>query len=533
MASCITPEWKNTAPQARLDVTLNTSASDGDTAVLNWELYYVTHGYAANTNGNARNYTVTIGGTTITGSYNIDGVKSTTKIKQGTVNVAKATSAQNIAFSVSFAFNITWSGTYGGTKSASGSISVPARTTYTVSYNANGGTGAPASQKKTHGVNLTLSTVKPTRTGYSFIGWALSKAEADDGDNYYSAGDSCGKNENLTLYAVWQVNAYLVQYNANGGTGAPVKQTKTYGQTLTLSSVVPTRENYTFKGWATSASATTATYAKGSAYTENAAVTLYAVWELSYVKPRISTFTVGRCLQDGTASDDGTYARVRFDWACDRTISNIVIQWVDSDGASSSTTVGASGTSGSVNVIIGGSLDVEKAYAIEITVQDTVNYSYTRATLTSRKFTIDCLAGGNGVAFGKAAERSGFAEFGFNAVFNGSVEGNAFGLGVLPQIGENEDFNTYLTPGVYGIGAHATAGTVKNNPAGAQAGRLIVCAATGGNVGIQYWSYIQQWYIPMSFEASGQHAIYVRTITRSPNSAPNYYAWLKFTAVSA
>ena len=46
--------------------------------------------------------------------------------------------------------------------------------TYTITYNANGGIGAPTAQVKTEGVNLTLSTVQPTRTGYTFQGWSSS-----------------------------------------------------------------------------------------------------------------------------------------------------------------------------------------------------------------------------------------------------------------------------------------------------------------------------------------------------------------------
>lgn len=42
---------------------------------------------------------------------------------------------------------------------------------YTISYNANGGSGAPGSQTKTHGTDLTLSSTKPTRNGYNFSKW--------------------------------------------------------------------------------------------------------------------------------------------------------------------------------------------------------------------------------------------------------------------------------------------------------------------------------------------------------------------------
>ena len=56
-------------------------------------------------------------------------------------------------------------------------------------------------------------------------------------------------------------------------------KTKLYNVPLTLSSNVPVRTGYTFKGWSTSSTATTAEYAAGGSYTANAAATLYAVWD--------------------------------------------------------------------------------------------------------------------------------------------------------------------------------------------------------------------------------------------------------------
>ncbi len=90
--------------------------------------------------------------------------------------------------------------------------------TYTIKYNANGGSGAPSSQTKTYGTNLTLSSTKPTRTGYTFKGWALSQADANNGTWYYQAGGTCGKNENLTLYAVWDEHVLTVNYYSNYAT---------------------------------------------------------------------------------------------------------------------------------------------------------------------------------------------------------------------------------------------------------------------------------------------------------------------------
>lgn len=92
--------------------------------------------------------------------------------------------------------------------------------TYTITYNANGGNGAPSAQTKTHGTSLTLSSTKPTRAGYTFKGWALSRTEANNGTWYYQAGGTCGKNENLTLYATWEEHKLTINYYSNYATNA-------------------------------------------------------------------------------------------------------------------------------------------------------------------------------------------------------------------------------------------------------------------------------------------------------------------------
>lgn len=148
--------------------------------------------------------------------------------------------------------------------------------TYDVIYNANGGTGAPANQKKRHPEPLILSSTKPTRTGYDFLGWGVSE---DDTTVDYAPGASYTANKPITLYAIWQIHTYTVRYDANGGTGAPANQTKQYNVDLALSSAKPTREGYAFKGWATSTTGAVE-YQPVATYSKNEAVTLYAVWEI-------------------------------------------------------------------------------------------------------------------------------------------------------------------------------------------------------------------------------------------------------------
>ena len=77
--------------------------------------------------------------------------------------------------------------------------------TYTITYNANGGSGAPASQSYTYDANgtINLSSTKPTRTGYTFLGWSLSPTATSPS---YTAGQAWKRSNasNYTLYAVWK-----------------------------------------------------------------------------------------------------------------------------------------------------------------------------------------------------------------------------------------------------------------------------------------------------------------------------------------
>lgn len=195
----------------------------------------------------------------------------------GTTTVSKSTSSFTVPVECNaWGETVSGYGSAGGSTSVSVSVTVPALTSYTVSYNANGGSGAPSSQTKYYGKTLTLSTTIPTRTGYKFSGWATSSTATSA---TYSAGGSYTANAAATLYAVWIAEKpFVITYNANGGSGAPSSQNKNIGVDITLSATVPTRTNYRFAGWSTNSAATFAPYKAGSTFTIDADVTLYAVW---------------------------------------------------------------------------------------------------------------------------------------------------------------------------------------------------------------------------------------------------------------
>lgn len=290
----------------------------------------------------------------------------------------------------------------------SGTIYVGPKTSYTVSYNANGGSGAPGAQTKWYGETLKLQTGVPTKTGWTFKGWATSSTATSA---TYAAGANYTANAAATLYAVWQRNTYAVTYNANGGSGAPANQTKQYGIDLTLSNNTPTFSGYTFKGWATStanASAGTVNYAKGATYTGNTALTLYAVWELTYRKPTLSNISIERCTQSGTLDDEGDCALVSFDWTVFR--SSLARYYggdtypyasnaIGTDGCS--VTVGSynalrnsADASGHMSVVVGSAFNSDTAYDTTISLTDSqtlveVHTTTATGTLPTQFFPMD------------------------------------------------------------------------------------------------------------------------------------------------
>lgn len=440
MADFYTSKWGNNySPQIRL--TVSVANLNGGTARVTWILDYVTSGYAAYTNGVARKWTIAIDGQVRSGTYNINGVSSTTRISSGTIDVARGTSARNIAVSASFNFDVTWSGSYSGSRTASGSVGVERKVSYTVSFNANGGSGAPGSQTRWYGEVITLSSTRPTRYGYIFQGWAKSSSGAVE----YQPGSRYGLDANTTLYAIWKAETYAVSFNANGGSGAPGNQTKTYGQTLTLSSTKPTRTNYNFLGWATSSGASTAEYQAGGSYTNNAAVTLYAVWQLAYTPPRVTSVKSDRCNSAGTLTEEGTYVKVTFNWATDYNISAIYIRHKASSGSTwTTTTVSATGKVGSVTQVIGSNgISTEYMYNIQIEVRDSVGSSTVNQDVPAMSYIIDFKAGGKGVAIGKPATENGI--FDINLDIKGR-NGMPIGYYAYQYI---NDINQALTAGIY------------------------------------------------------------------------------------
>ena len=158
--------------------------------------------------------------------------------------------------------------------------------TYTVSFDANGGSGAaPSAQAANAGSRITLPNQSGlSKTGYTFGGW---NTKADNTGTQYGIGASYPVSGNSTLYAFWnnRTETCTVTFNANGGTGtAPSGQTVIAGSTITLPGGGSlSRNGYIFGGWNTSAYGTGTNSNPGDSYTparDN--IILYAKWDLTY-----------------------------------------------------------------------------------------------------------------------------------------------------------------------------------------------------------------------------------------------------------
>lgn len=109
-------------------------------------------------------------------------------------------------------------------------------------------------------------------------GWFYTSDRSASADNL----NRCINVADVYLVVETAENAYTVTFDANGGSGAPSSQivTGSGSASVTISSAIPTRSNYLFKGWALTANASTAQYSPGQTITISANTTLYAVWAL-------------------------------------------------------------------------------------------------------------------------------------------------------------------------------------------------------------------------------------------------------------
>ena len=181
---------------------------------------------------------------------------------------------------------------------------------YTVTLDANGGTGGTTSVSATYDSAMP-SAEAPTRAGYTFGGY-YSEASGG-GTQYYDADMSSTHNWDIntnpsTLYAKWTVKQYTVNLDKQGGTGGTSSVTVNYDSAMP-SATASTKTGYTFAGYYTEENGGGTKYYNAdmsSAHNwdiDTNPSTLYAKWEAN--KCTINLDKQGG--SGGTAYVTGTY----------------------------------------------------------------------------------------------------------------------------------------------------------------------------------------------------------------------------------
>ena len=194
--------------------------------------------------------------------------------------------------------------------------------TYTVTFDANGGTVSTASKTVTYDSTYGVLPV-PTYTGFFFVGWFTEQT----GGTEVTSATVVKITEDQTLYAHWIVYYYELDYDVGEGSGAPA--TQTYGPaeessyTFTISSSEPTRADYFFIGWTDVQDGNVATYQPEDTITvtgidgDTATVTLYAVWRTNY-------YYLNYVVNDGEGGPDNDTYGPTTDMSHTFTISNVL-----------------------------------------------------------------------------------------------------------------------------------------------------------------------------------------------------------------
>jgi uncharacterized repeat protein (TIGR02543 family) len=156
--------------------------------------------------------------------------------------------------------------------------------TYTIAFDANGGSGEMSNLEMTYGTAKNLTANAFTYTGHAFTGW---NTQSDgQGTNYADEAEvnnlTTENNAEITLFAKWSTNSYTIIYNNNGGTGSMSNTTCDYGADCTLRKNTFTKTGYKFNGWKSGAQSFTDEQVVNSLI-EQGSITLETQWQaISY-----------------------------------------------------------------------------------------------------------------------------------------------------------------------------------------------------------------------------------------------------------
>lgn len=199
-------------------------------------------------------------------------------------------------------------GVASGSLYANTTFTIPALSSYTLSFNANGGSVSETSRTVFYGYQYG-DLLTPTRTGYTFTGWYTQQS---GGTKVYNT--TTMESSNVTIYAHWRANILTISYHVGGGAISSDRfyssnsivysksDSKVATTIATYNNIVSTaglynastfglyRTGYTFLGWKVGSNGTTIfdeddatikpTDLTSDINTGDCDITMYAVWEM-------------------------------------------------------------------------------------------------------------------------------------------------------------------------------------------------------------------------------------------------------------
>nr|MBQ5605331.1 InlB B-repeat-containing protein [Bacteroidales bacterium] len=154
------------------------------------------------------------------------------------------------------------------------------RKTYTLTFDANGGTGTMPSQIFQHGIPKSLPNNTFTREEYGFVGW---NTKADGSGTDYTDKQSISLTNDITLYAQWiELSPIYISYESNGGSGEmTLQESNSFLPTIIWDCEYSAPRNATFLYWNTKEDGSGTIYRPNQKVVLEDDLTLYAQWKYS------------------------------------------------------------------------------------------------------------------------------------------------------------------------------------------------------------------------------------------------------------
>lgn len=448
---------------------IDSQSIDKNTSTVSWKLELISGSYGAISSTASKNWSVTVNGTTYSGTNTVGIGNSATKtLASGTTTIAhNSDGSKTFSYTFSQNFGITFSGSSIGTKTGSGSgtlTTIPRKSTMTVANGTLGTAQTLTVSRKSTAFTHTIKYVsgsysgtiveKSTATSVSWTPPLTLASGAPNGSSVYvsftietfNGSTSLGSN----TYSIWCAIPNSVSPSVSFTVSDPLGYFSTYGayvkgkskfkiavtasgvsgSTIASYKVVANGKTYTSANVETDVIASSGTLTITVTVTDSrgrTATTSQNVTVLAYETPKITAMSVKRTDSSGNSNSGGAYLSVIFSSSVSSINSkNSAVYKVRYKKKNSTTYTEATLTSYSKNYAVSSgrytfSADTASSYDVILVATDDFTSVEKAGIGPSITKVFSFLAKGLGMAIGKVAELENTLEIAFETMFHKSV----------------------------------------------------------------------------------------------------------------